>query len=334
MVIQEGSLEVPNRHELRELHDRMLRRQAAYYLELARKYGHERNPEDIRHLADESPQVVFRLLELSHGAGLRDEFIGLLEQFLGMLNRRGFFAEREKYAKKAIELAEAHGDAYTARRFWSSLGYTYLKQGQLVQARHALERTLELEEQIDHKDGRTFWQLAIVAFKEDNYEEAHDWLKKSDAAYQIARSGENLRRVWADNRYWEARILIAEGQYDKAQAILEENVREEESLSKPTNVARAHLELGHIAAIQGSYEEARQHYEIALRISVQWQDDPRVSEIKLGLARLEYQLGNLEAAYELAKEALQGFQVSQMFAEEKEADQLVEQLTQALSRRN
>jgi tetratricopeptide (TPR) repeat protein len=102
--------------------------------------------------------------------------------------------------------------------------------------------------------------------------------------------------------------LASRGEYDRAQAYLEESLALSRSLRDRRGMAFSLNDLGEVARKQGAYERARGHFEESLSLLLQFGDNWLIANSYRNLAGVATEAGDEERAADLLPQSLALFQ--------------------------
>lgn len=243
---------------------------------------------------------LMRLLaeHASMGAALR-------ARALYTASRQAFLSARhlplEQLAEESLALYQELGDPVGVATCLCQLGSVARTRSQFVLAQTHLERALAGFQELSDRwgQGQCSTEWARTATEQGQYEQAHALLAQSLALYEELGDPQHLGWV----RYLQARLHFVQHE-DQARALQ----RAEQSLAHLRELSYGRAAplglLGLIHLEQGKLEVARPLLEDSLRIVRQAGVETMVVQVRIGLARLLAQQGDVAAARNLYRKGL------------------------------
>ncbi len=253
-------------------------------------------------LGDPNRSIAFYEQGLAIAQGTGDRLAeGVLLTNLGDLTiQSGNYARAQNWLEQAKvireEIANEEGVGVALKR----LGDVFRLQGKYMHARAMYERAFEISKRIDHREqqGGTLDSLALVHTELGDYSAAQNYFERAISVIKDEKSPDRIRAL--ANRSLLYHLLA-----DHKTAL--EFGMQALSLSKdlPQIHAIALTNVGHALAGLLNYEQARDHFEQALKIRRSLKQPHLATEPLAGLAELALEQNNLAKAQAWIEEILQ-----------------------------
>lgn len=321
-VVREYGLE-----KLGEDREYFERRAAFYFLDYA--LGHS---EDLDALEEERGNLFATIEWYEHKEpALVPQLVGLLHTFM---DRRGYWEERLRRTRKALQIAELLEDAEEMAHLCFVMGSTHRNRGELEEARAYFERGLAIGLRIadDRAVGTGHHLLATMAYDQDDLDEARTFALEAVRVFEraqlkdllpfvysllvsIERRSGNLQEAY---RYAEKELGLARDMddpdqrdialqdlveialdardYARAEHHIEEYRTLVEETKAPQKQGRLSLLLATLAFEQENWAEARAHFLAALPLFERHGSPTEVVVILEGLAEVGQHEGDLPSA--------------------------------------
>ena len=197
--------------------------------------------------------------------------------------------QSEHFAKKAIYLDQTHNNIKQLAVSTWRLASIQIHKGQYKIARHNLENTLQMVQDIDEKHvSRVQRRLALIDMAEAKYDLAEARLKQA--------------KILGEQQFGEEETPLSSG------------------------LSYTYRLLGQVSLFKHDYESARQYFQHSLEMSQRIKSPQNVAEAKLALAKLELELNDKEQARNLSEEAIGIFIKLGMKRQIKETQALLDQI--------
>ncbi|MFN8179135.1 MAG: sigma 54-interacting transcriptional regulator [bacterium] len=246
----------------------------------------------------EAALAGFRLLDDRGGMAQCLNNLGLMEKNRGQLDRAA------EHLRAAVSHHEAAGDTSAVGVSLYNLGLVELKAGEWDEAREHFERSARLLEGIGNQ-----WEVARVCLNLGNYHRMkRDWL---EAQAQYDRAAALIERLGAARertllKEFLGDLAFANESHEDARRLYREALAGGEELAPRGDlVLEAHRRLADLESAVGRSEEARAHVEQAFVLAESLGEEYERSILIRIRARLEAAAGDVAAASQSYREAMQ-----------------------------
>ncbi|MDX1417529.1 MAG: tetratricopeptide repeat protein [Candidatus Promineifilaceae bacterium] len=175
----------------------------------------------------------------------------------GFLARyHGDYAAAERYIMEGLALARELGDQHATADSLANIGFVYLQQERLAQARATYKEALAIYGELRNEQGTAdaSIHLGLIAFYERDTSLAQQYYQRSLAIWQ--RLGDKQGIVYTQHMLGDAAFL--EGRYETAAGLYLESLQEALVLSFQLVIAAAMEGLALIAAVREQSQRALQ----------------------------------------------------------------------------
>jgi tetratricopeptide (TPR) repeat protein len=280
------------------------RRHAAYYLTLAEQAVPQlRGPQAQRRLEtlEAGHNNLRAALQWSLGTAGQEELGARLTAALWMFwHLQGYVAEGRGWVQRALALSPAPAVARARIDLLFGLGQLAWAQGDLSTARHSLEESLALAQELDTPDGigRARSALSGVLLEQGERAQARALAEQSLAA----GPAHDDPRVPAWSLYFLGMIELREGRPAAARARFSETLAQVQRVPDKRDVAILLSFLADGASLQGDYAAAVAYAEESLSIAHELGDRRETARARHALAFSTYRHGDYGRAAALFAE--------------------------------
>jgi tetratricopeptide (TPR) repeat protein len=189
--------------------------------------------------------------------------------------------------EKALALCDKSGDVFRKYLAHGWRGQAYLMAGHRAAAAADLKRCLDLGDQI----GTTFHRGAFQAFRAKLHllnGEVGDALRDSAVALEVAsETAQAWSRSIALRIHAETLLALEPPRIERADEEIRTAIAIQERRECAFDLAYARLALGHVRAIRGDHEAAREAYVLAGRMFEAMGVNPGQERVGIALAALD-----------------------------------------------
>jgi LuxR family glucitol operon transcriptional activator len=280
-------------------------RVAGYFLDFLRQHGGEnwRGYDIVELDVINILAIVDWCYETGNWRALID-FVNSLNYFLGI---RGYWDERIRYGKKAMQASENLGDMQSFA--WIAtfvVGWTLYGQGYTEQGKELTMKALHISEEHNYHKGiaTALCNLGRFAYLGGEFDKAqHLYAKGLKLWEQIG----NQRPIAAAHRDLGT-IALYQGDIQEAKRQLEEAQRQFEEIDDTQGLASTYRRLGNLAEQRGDYEQAQWFYEEYLTLAQETGNLCYIGSAKSDLAFSKEQQQDYQEALALARDANEVYQ--------------------------
>ncbi len=225
---------------------------AFYFLDYALQYS-----EDLDALEEERGNLFATIEWYEHKEPtLVPQLVGLLHTFM---DRRGYWEERLRRTRKALQIAELLGDAEEMAHLCFVMGSTHRNRGEFEEARAYFERGLAIGLRIadDRAAGTGYHLLATMAYDQDDLDEARTFALEAVRVFDRAQLKDLLAFVYS--------LLVSierrSGDLEEAYRYAEKELGLARDMGDPDQRDIALQDLVEIALDARDYARAERHIE-------------------------------------------------------------------------
>ena len=254
------------------------------------------------------------------------EFITFLGKMNFYLWATGNWSIWNRYLAQAPQIAASLGLELEQANFLAWLASMRYYQDRLSEAEDFIKKAISIYQlhNINGELALSLRRFASIQIKRGQAEEARINLEQ---ALLLAREVGNKRYISRVQRQL-AKLDINDGNLNEALSrLIEAKQLREQETPQSSGLAYIYRLLGQIYLKKKDLQMSRQHYSRSLDIGYLIMSQHDIAEAKLGLAELDFILGNKTKAAALAGEAIEGFRKLGMRGEIRSAESLLQQIS-------
>jgi tetratricopeptide (TPR) repeat protein len=261
------------------------------------------------------------------------EFQRLLSRFL---DAQGAWHQRLQLGQQALHAAEhLRDEAAKLKALLEDMGWTHQRLGDHQRAKDLAQEALHIAETMGDifYIARSYSLLGAISRYEQDYASASRFFQEALETAKVESTDDRDRRLIASLNADLGRVAYEMGRLNEAKQLFEYARGELEEVGDESRLAMVLCHQGDLASDQGDADRAKSFYEEGLSMSQKTGRLSYVARALLGLARVGKKTGNLAQALSRARQARE---INQRLGTERwidEANQLVEQLEQAVAER-
>ncbi|MCX8173513.1 MAG: tetratricopeptide repeat protein [Thermoplasmata archaeon] len=215
---------------------------------------------------------------------------------------KGEFQIAVKYYQQALNNCEKMNDEVLAGAVFHRVGTGHWCTGNILEARKALERALEIRKKHNVKEGLadTYNNLAILYSDEGEIKKAIEHFKEAEKLYMEIGELSGLCAIYNNL----ADIYALRGEYEEAIKIYWKDVELSRRIGYKTSEIMALSNIASIYQETEDYKTALEHYKRALAESRKIGEKRMLTTILSNLAVIYAELGEVDKALSFAEEAM------------------------------
>lgn len=227
--------------------------------------------------------------------------VRMVERITTFLLDSGYWRERVELCTRALAVAVEQGNVESQAGLLARLGWSYLVQGDLLQAREALEcaRIIAQDRNLLPRLSQIFRDTSMLYARLGEYSEAEQWCA---AALEISQRIDDRLGV-LEARFFSGRTAYFQGAYTEAKSALLAVLPEGRAEYPRQGIAMLRF-LANIAIAEREPALARTYLDEAFGMLTSYPEEHEVAQLCQSRGMLERELGNLTAARNAHKEAM------------------------------
>jgi len=253
-----------------------------YYYKFVQQYGNQ-NFDNYDILESERENII-SIIELCIKNELWQEYLNLFENFGFFLWTRGYWQEILQFGKMALTAARGQKNKEAEKITYIGFAVTYLKMGNYEEAKHNIEKYMQLVESHNDIDGigLGICYLGKIAREQGDIEKAYSLAKD---ALKIARQQKNyISEIHIRSDI--AQLDLISKNYSEAESKYRKSIVEFKKLGLEYYTLAELAHLADLLLLQGKIEEAQNTYLECLTLNQKYGRKDIIAKAKLGLSKL------------------------------------------------